>query len=182
MTNPIKVKKMSSKISETNLTKFLKNELYEWLVPQVRKLGFHYCKKEKTLCGIKFDIYSYSKKKGIFAIWELEIKQQRPESNIKKLNKILNFQWKPKVFLFHIFSSFRTESDKWYCFKEDGKLRKKYPRRFKYIPLLMRIPRNKLENIVKSFQKNKYVAKHRYGPKLNKEMRRLGKETIGYLR
>jgi len=172
---------MSSKFGEKELTKFLKRELREHLEPNLKQFRFFGTSEEKPLKGIKFDVYSYNRKQGRIAIWELEIKSGHHTYNVSKVDVILNFQWKPKIFMFHIFSPYYYPREKERCETLAKELKSKYPRRFIYEQVNMKIPLERFERMLNSFQSNKYQAKHRYGKELRKEIIRIAKETLAVL-
>lgn len=171
---------MPSKYEEKELTKFLKRELREQLEPKLRKIGFIPPYEEKVLIHKKFDVYAYNKRKRRIAIWELEIKRQYSETNVDKIDKILNFKWKPTIFMFHIFSPIRR-SEKTYCLNEARKLKRKYPRKFLYTQLDIKIPRARFRRMLDAFQSNKYYAKQYYGPELKREIKRIVNKTFAKL-
>jgi len=170
---------MSSKYAEKKLTKFLKRELREQLEPELKKLGFIPPSEEKILPDVKFDLWAKKRKKyGCFSIWEIEVHSGHHEYNVNKLDAILNYWWKPRVFMFHIFSPYYYDNEKEQCKELANELKRKYPRRFFYKQIDLSIDLERFERMLNAFQSNKYSAKKYYGSELKKEIRKIVRETV----
>jgi hypothetical protein len=173
---------MPSKIAEKELTKFLKKELHVQLDLKLKKLGFLPLSEEKILPGVKFDLWTKERKKyGCFSIWEIEVHSGHHECNITKLDQILKYWWKPKIFMFHIFSPYYYENEKERCNELAEELRSGHPRKFVYKQINITIGYERFERIIDAFQSNKYSAKQHYGLELKKEVRSVVRETIAKL-
>lgn len=176
--------------AENEITKFIIKEFKNNLEQNLLGVGFIPPTIEKTLPAVnidwkrvKFDLWSKERsKKGNHAIWEIENKQTYADNNVKKIRGILNYSWKPKVFLFHIFSPLLPRTTESYSNEEAEKLKNKFQKRFVYKPIHINVPKNKFEQIKESFEKNKYNAKKRYGRIIEKETRRIAKECIEILK
>jgi len=165
------------------LTKFFQEQLRDKLEPELLKLGFFKPSIEKRFLGIALDVYSYRRKGNRrFAVWEAEIHSGHHGANITKLQKILKLKWEPTVFMFHIFSPAYYQCEKEKCSKSAKKLEKNYPRRFIYEQVDIRIPYERFENMVNYFESSKYAAKQYYGREIEKEVRRIVRQSISTLR
>jgi len=170
---------MSTKHVEKELTRFLKSELREQLDLKLRKLGFIPISEEKILPGVKFDLWTKGRKKyGDFCVWEIEVHSLHHECNVDKLEEILKYWWRPKVFMFHIFSPYYYENEKKRCNQLAEELRREHPRKFIYEQIDIDIDFERFERMIDAFQTNKYSAKQYYGPELEKEIRRIVKGTL----
>jgi len=169
------------------ITRFLQEELSKMLKPKLLQLGFIPPELEKQYPGhiewprLNFDVRSKERKwKGKFAVWELEIKCGGCKWNVIKCEEILDWGWKPKIFMFHIFSPL-TNNKKKNSEEEAEKLREKYGRKFVYYQFDINIPRERFERMVNAFEKNKYSAKQNYGQELRKELDKIVRESIAKL-
>jgi len=177
------IRSEKSKYAEKELTKFLKEELAKELTPSLLKIKYIPAAYERPLSGKRFDVWSKGcNRRDPFAIWEFEIRQQYwAITNVEKLEKFLNFWWKPKVFLFQIFSPNVINSTKENCRDAVNRLKRKYSNRLVYSPVNIGIERERFNRMIKQFEQNKYSAKNYYASILDKELRKIVKESIKVL-
>lgn len=162
------------------LTDFIQRELDDQLSYRLSELGAgFYTKKEKTLKGIRFDNYAYSKKRGVFLIWELEMENDKKSciSNVKKVRRILSFKWHPYVHMFHIFSP-SCEGSRHSCEKVANNLKKKFEIRFTYRQFVINIPYDEFRQIEKAFRRNSKQAEQKYGRRLRIHIGKIVKQSI----
>lgn len=172
-----------SKYEKKEITKFLQKELKKELTPELEKIGFIPPTDEKPFPNTGFfDLWSkkYGKRTP-FAIWEIEVEQQYADNNIWKLENILKWSWKPKLFVFQIFSPHIKKATKKYCNDAVKQLKRKYKNRLTYKPIDIKISKDKFTKILERFEKSKYYARSYYGDELKKEMKRIIKEIINVL-
>lgn len=172
-----------SKYEKKEITKFLQKELKKELCRELEKVRFIPPKDEKPFPNTGFlDLWSkkYGKRTP-HAIWEIEIEQQYAYNNIWKLEEILKWWWKPKLFVFQIFSPHITKATKEHCNYAVKQLKRKYKNQLTYKPIDIKISKDKFTEILERFEKNKHYAKSSYGDKLKKEIKRITKESINIL-
>jgi len=164
----------------SKLTNFLQEETDYQLKYQLYSLnmGF-FTKKEKPFKGIRFDNYAYSRKKGVFLIyeWEIENSEEACINNIKKVHKILSYKWCPYLHMFHIFSP-SCESYRRSCEKVADKLKNKYRFRFTYKPFTINISYDDFLKIENLFKRNQKQAKQRCGKRLRTHIGKIVRESI----
>jgi hypothetical protein len=159
------------------------------LTQKLEKIKFIPPKKEKNF-KVKgkywelpqFDLWSkgYGKKTP-FAVWEIEVQQQFADNNVRKLEEILTWKWKPEIFMFQIFSPNILRSTRKYCNDEVKRLKRKYGNRFIYKPINIKITKNRFNKILEMFEKDKHYAKNYYGNELRKEIERIARESVKIL-
>ena len=164
----------------SRLTKFLQDYVIERVDQELcpLKLGF-YAKEEKPFKGLKFDVYAYSKKRGIMLIWEIEI-GNCPDgciTNVRKVRRILNFKWLPYVHMFHIFSPFCDDYEG-PCKKVAKNLQKKNELRFSYKQFSIPISYDEFDEIYKAFEDSKKRAEQDYGRRLRVHMGKIVRNSI----
>lgn len=175
--------------NKLKITKFIHISLKQELSMQLPKVKFIEPIEEKSfyLRGLwkrpYFDLWSkkYGKKTP-FAIWEVEIKQSWARNNILKVERILNWHWKPKIAFFHVFSPALYRITKEGCKKEAKRLMKKYKSRFVYNQIEIKIPKVRFNKITENFENNIYYAKRYYGKELEKETKRIARESVNILK
>lgn len=142
------------------------------------QMGF-YSRPEKSLKGSRFDIYAYSRKRGVFLIWELEMNNALEGciSNVRKVKRVLNSSWFPYVHMFHIFSPF-CNSYKKKCEMDAEKLKKKYEARFTYKQFDITVPYDELWEIYESFNRNRNHAEQKYGKRLKMHLGKIIRKSI----
>jgi len=162
------------------LTDFLQKEMHYQLNYQLDRLGIgFYTRTEKAIKDVRFDNYAYSRKRGIFFIWELEIENAEEVciNNVKKVQKILSHKWYPYVHMFHIFSP-SCEDYKQSCEKVANKLKEKNEIRFTYKQFDINIPYDEFLQIEKSFKKNTKQAEQKYGKRLRIHIGKIVRQSI----
>ncbi|MEM3797243.1 MAG: hypothetical protein QXE05_01415 [Nitrososphaeria archaeon] len=162
------------------LTDFIQMELDDQLSKRLSELGVgFYTKKEKTLKGIRFDNYAYSKKREVFLIWELEMENDEKSciQNVEKVQRILRFKWHPYVHMFHIFSP-SCEVYKQSCERVANKLKKKYEIRFTYKQFVINIPYDEFRQMEEAFERKPKQAEQRYGRRLRMHISKIVKQSI----
>lgn len=166
---------MSSKLTDF-LQTYIADQVEQELYPL--HLGF-YTRKEKPFEGLRFDVYSYSRKRGIILIWEIETNNAVEACllNVHKVQKILKFNMLPYVHMFHIFSPW-CECDMPQCSKKGQKMKTKYPLRFTYNQFSIQISDDEFDRIFESFKRNQKRAEQEYGRKLRIHMGKIVRKSI----
>ena len=171
-------------MTKKKITDFLQTELSNILKPRLLQVGYIPPILERRYPGhlewlnVFFDVLSMERRrKGNFAIWEIEISGGGCEWNVVKCKEILTWTWKPTLFMFHIFSPL-TSHRKTYSKQKARELKNEYGRKLRYYQMDLDFSVDRFQRMVDAFDRSQYSAKQYYGKELKAELRQIVKKSL----
>jgi hypothetical protein len=169
--------------AKLEFTRFLQERLSERLEPILLRAGYTPPQTEKNYQvehkwqRVAFDLWCQKREHhGRFLIWEIEVRQLWAHNNVKKIEEILGWRWKPTVSMYHIFSPMLAWT-KERCMDEGRKLKRRFPRQLSYTQLDLAVSEDRLERVINAFESNKYSAKQYYDDEVLKLVRRIVRQS-----